>query len=96
MNKLRLKEDENNVILGVRVQPRSSKNEVCGVFKDEIKIKLTSPPIDGEANEGLREFLSDILGISKGQIEIISGHRSKSKLIKIRGVTKERVADLLS
>ncbi|MBI4378749.1 MAG: YggU family protein [Nitrospinae bacterium] len=90
-----MKEDENNVILGVRVQPRSSKNEVCGVFKDEIKIKLTSPPINGEANEGLREFLSDILDISKGQIEIISGHRSKSKLIKIKNFKKEGIYNLL-
>jgi len=92
---LRIKETENYVTFSVRVQPRSSKNEICGIYGDAIKIKLTSPPVEGEANEGLIKFLSDILKISKGQIEIISGHKSRTKSIKIIGVTKEKVADLL-
>ncbi|MBI3812919.1 MAG: YggU family protein [Nitrospinae bacterium] len=77
------------VIFSVRVQPRSSKNEVCGLYRDAIKIKLTSPPVEGEANEGLIKFLAKSLDISKGQIEIIGGHKSKNKLIKIIGVKKE-------
>ena len=93
---LRIKETENYVTFSVRVQPRSSKNEICGIYGDAIKIKLTSPPVEGEANEGLIKFLSDILKISKGQIEIISGHKSRTKSIKITGVTKEKVADLLT
>ena len=93
---LRIKETENYVTFSVRVQPRSSKNEICGIYGDAIKIKLTSPPVEGEANEGLIKFLSDILKISKGQIEIISGHKSRTKSIKIIGVTKEKVADLLT
>ena len=92
---LKIREVENYVTFSVRVQPRSSKNEICGIYGDAIKIKLTSPPVEGEANEGLIKFLSDILKISKGQIEIISGHKSRTKSIKIIGVTKEKVADLL-
>ena len=93
---LKIREVENYVTFSVRVQPRSSKNEICGIYGDAIKIKLTSPPVEGEANEGLIKFLSDILKISKGQIEIISGHKSRTKSIKITGVTKEKVADLLT
>jgi len=92
---LKIREVENYVTFSVRVQPRSSKNEICGIYGDAMKIKLTSPPVEGEANEGLIKFLSDILKISKGQIEIISGHKSRTKSIKIIGVTKEKVADLL-
>ena len=93
---LKIREVENYVTFSVRVQPRSSKNEICGIYGDAIKIKLTSPPVEGEANEGLIKFLSDILKISKGQIEIIGGHKSRTKSIKITGVTKEKVADLLT
>lgn len=90
-----IKEAENYVTFSVRVQPRSSKNEICGIYGDAIKIKLTSPPVDGEANEGLIEFLSGILKINKGQIEIIGGHKSKNKLIKIRSIKKERIEECL-
>ena len=92
---LRIKEAENYITFSVRVQPRSSRNEICGIYGDAIKIKLTSPPVDGEANEGFIKFLAGLLKISKRQIEIISGHKSRTKSIKITGVTKEKVADLL-
>ncbi|MBI5748876.1 MAG: YggU family protein [Nitrospinae bacterium] len=93
---LKIREVENYVTFSVRVQPRSSRNEICGIYGDAIKIKLTSPPVEGEANEGLIKFLAGILKISKGQIEIISGQKSKNKLIKIIGVTKGKVTDLLT
>ncbi|MBI3584957.1 MAG: YggU family protein [Nitrospinae bacterium] len=92
---LKIREAENYVTFSVRVQPRSSRNEICGIYGDAIKIKLTSPPVEGEANEGLIKFLAGILKISKGQIEIISGQKSKSKLIKIRGIKKERIEECL-
>lgn len=95
MRQFNIKEAENYVTFSVRVQPRSSKNEICGIYGDAIKIKLTSPPVDGEANEGLIEFLSGILKINKGQIEIIGGHKSKNKLIKIRSIKKERIEECL-
>jgi uncharacterized protein (TIGR00251 family) len=91
---LKVREDKEGVVFAVRVQPRSSKNEVCGLYGDAIKIKLTSPPVEGEANEGLINFLAKSLDINKGQIEIIGGHKSKNKTIKISGVTKEIVAGL--
>ncbi len=93
---LRIKETENYVTFPVRVQPRSSGNEICGIYGDAIKIKLASPPVEGEANESLINFLAKSLNVSKGQIEIISGQKSKNKLIKIIGVTKGKVTDLLT
>jgi len=92
---LNLKEDKNGVVFTVKVQPRSSKNEICGIYGGAVKIKLTSPPVEGEANESLINFLSKSLNISKGQIEIIGGHKSKNKLIKMRGVKRERIEECL-
>ncbi|HBA26063.1 MAG TPA: YggU family protein [Nitrospinae bacterium] len=92
---LNLKEDKNGVVFTVKVQPRSSKNEICGIYGDAVKIKLTSPPVEGEANESLINFLSKSLNICKGQIEIIGGHKSKNKLIKMRGVKRERIEECL-
>lgn len=91
-----IKEDKGDILINVKVQPRASKNEVCGIYGDRIKIKLTAPPVEGEANEKLREFLAEKLEINKGRIEIISGHRGRNKLIKVVDVKKERFENLLN
>ena len=78
-----LQEDKNGVILPVRIQPRASKDEIVGEYNGALKIKLTSPPVEGEANRRCVEYLSKKLKIAKSQMEIIKGEKSKDKLIKI-------------
>lgn len=76
---------QNSLILRVYVQPRSSKNQVCGIQGDELKIRLTSPPVDGAANKLCREFVADIFDVSKSAVEIISGETSRHKRLRISG-----------
>ncbi len=75
----------NCLILNVYVQPRASKNQICGIQGLELKIRITSPPVDGAANKLCREFLADIFGVSKSSVEIISGETSRHKRFKIIG-----------
>jgi len=79
----------------VRVGPRSSRNQIIGVEDGIFKIKLTAPPVDGKANKALREFLAKRLGLARGSVEIISGERSRQKLVRIHGLTLEEVDVLL-
>ena len=72
-----------DIILKVYLQPKSSKNEIVGPFRDGIKIKVTAPPIEGKANEALIQFLAKELGISISSIEIFKGHRSREKTLRI-------------
>ena len=72
-----------DTILKVYIQPRSSKNEVVGPFRDGIKIKVTAPPIGGKANEALIQFLAKELKISTSSIEILKGHHSREKTLRI-------------
>jgi len=68
----------------IKVIPRSSKNEVVGKMANGIlKIKLTSAPIDGEANESLIKILAKEFKVKKGQINILKGKTSKNKLVEI-------------
>ncbi len=92
---LNLVEDKDGVILPVRIQPRSSKNEIVGEYNGVLKIKLTSPPVEGEANRRCIEFLAKRLKIGKSQIEIIKGGRSRDKMIKIIGLRKADVIKIL-
>ena len=82
--------------LSVRIQPRASKNEVVSREGGGIKIRLTAPPVDGAANEALVRFLADVFSVSKSQVEIISGHTSRDKIVSIEGISKEEAERVLN
>jgi len=67
----------------VHVQPGASRNQVLGLHGDALKLKLTAPPVEGKANKACIEILSEALGVPKTSIEIISGHSSRQKNIRI-------------
>lgn len=79
------KKAADSVTLSVRIQPRASKNEILHRENGGLKIRLTAPPVDGAANEALIRFLSDIFSAPKSQIEIVSGHTSRDKIVRIHG-----------
>ena len=74
------------IILKVHLQPKSSKNEVVGPYRDGIKVKVTAPPTEGKANEALIRLLAKEFRVSPPCIEILKGHRSREKTLKISGV----------
>jgi len=67
----------NEVTLKIKVEPKSSRSGIVGQYGDAIKVKLTSPPVDGRANTELIEVLAKEYGIKKKDVEIISGFNSK-------------------
>ncbi len=76
-------ESEDCLIFDVRVVPRASTSEIVGEFDGALKIRISSPPIDGAANAELIKLLSKKFGVSKSNVEIISGETSKLKQVKI-------------
>jgi len=78
--------------IAVRVVPRASKNQISEILSDgTIKIRLTAPPVDGKANEGLLKFLAEILDISATKIEIVAGITSRDKLVSILDLDPDTV-----
>ena len=78
-------------LVKVYLQPRSSKNEIVGPYRDGLKVKVSAPPIEGKANEALIRFLAKELGVSPSSIEIIKGHHSREKTLKISGVALQKL-----
>ena len=68
------------------IQPRSSKNKICGLHDKSLKIRLTSPPVGGKANNMCVKLLAKILNISPSRIVIISGHTGRNKIIRVEGI----------
>lgn len=68
----------------IKLLPRSSINQIMETDETgEMKIKIKSPPVDGEANEKLIRFLSKEWDVPKSKIKIIKGEKSKHKVIEI-------------
>jgi hypothetical protein len=77
------------ITLLCQIQPRASRTEIVGPHGDppRLKIRITAPPVDGEANAELIAFLSKKLKIPKHRFEIAGGQSSKLKRILVRGAT---------
>lgn len=86
---------KGGVRLHLFIQPKSSKNEIVGPHNGELKIKITAPPTDGEANAGVVEFLSKILKIPKRDIVITKGHTNRHKVVEVLGIDVNQIRDLL-
>ncbi len=82
-----LLESKDELILTIKVEPRSSRSGIVGMYGDALKVKLTSAPVEGKANKELVALLAKELGIKKRDIEIVSGETSKNKVVKLIGIS---------
>ncbi|MBD3670270.1 MAG: YggU family protein [Gammaproteobacteria bacterium] len=73
-----------DLLLTLRVQPRASRDEICGLLGESIKVRITAPPVDGQANDHLIRFLARQFGVARSQVTLISGISGRDKRIMIR------------
>ena len=92
---LRVEESDGRVRLSVRVQPRAARSEIAGVHGEALKVRLTSPPVEGAANEALVKFLAETFAVGRRAVRILAGENSRSKLVEIEGVTARAVHDIV-
>ncbi len=83
---LPIKKCKTGIQFPATIQPRSSKNELSGLYNRALKIKLTSPPVDGAANRQLIKFLAKFLDISPSRISILAGQTGKQKTMQIEAL----------
>ena len=74
-----------DLLLHCRLQPKASKDEFAQVLGDQLKIRITAPPVDGKANKHLIKFLAKQFKVTQDKVCIISGENSRQKRIKIVG-----------
>jgi len=74
----------------VHVVPRARVTEVAGRHGDAIRVRLAAPPVDGAANDALRRFLAERLGVARGSITIVRGATGRRKMVTVEGMTTER------
>jgi len=86
-----IREAGGGVTFAVKVHPRAKKNAVTGELGDALKLSLTSPPVEGRANEACVEFLAKLLKVPRSSVTIASGQSSRQKVIRVAGLSAEEV-----
>jgi uncharacterized protein (TIGR00251 family) len=79
----------------VKVQPRARKNAITGQLGDALKLALTAPPVEGRANDACIAVLADFLKVPRSSVTIAAGQSSRSKIIRVRGLTASQVEERL-
>jgi len=87
---------DDGVMLRIHLQPRASRTEICGVHGDELKVRVTSPPVDDAANKLCIEFFANVFSVAKSRVTITAGARSRHKTLRISGPTREEAASILA
>ncbi len=95
-NKKKSPSEPTETDIKVKIVPRSSMNRIVGREGDLFKIKVTAPPIEGQANKALTELLSKKLKKPKSYIQITSGESSRLKTVRIKNCSLKEIETLLS
>jgi uncharacterized protein (TIGR00251 family) len=90
-----LVEDAGGVTFDVLVTPRASREKLGPVHGDRLKIAVTAPPVEGEANAAVIACLSRALKVPKTAVQIVRGDGSRRKTVRIAGVGRAALAPFL-
>ena len=82
---------ESTTTIKVRVQPKSSRNQIEGFLGDTLRLRVSAPPEDGTANQAVIALLAIGLDVAKSSIRIVRGHSSRDKLVSVDALGLEDI-----
>jgi len=82
-----VREIRGSVSFSVKVHPRARKNAITGEVGESLKLSLTTPPVDGRANQAVVDFFSELFEIPRSSVTIASGTTSRVKRIEVAGIS---------
>lgn len=77
----------DGVTIALHVQPRASRTEIVTEHGDQLKLRVSAPPVEGAANAEVTAWLAKRLRVPKRDIMLISGQRGRQKVVLVRGIT---------
>jgi len=84
---LQVRERPGGIVFAVRVQPKSSRDELTGIRDGILWMRVTAPPVAGKANAAVVTLLADRLNIPRASLALTGGARSHTKTIQVSGVS---------
>ena len=93
---IRYSEGNGTLVFSVRVVPRASLSSIVGEHDGALRVRVAAPPVDGAANEELMRTLAKAFDVPLRHVLIASGHSSRLKQVQVKGITSERLQELLA
>ena len=89
------RDEKGGAVLELLIQPRASRTRAVGEHDGRLKVQLAAPPVDGEANRALIEFLAGTLGVRKADVTLLRGETGRRKTVRVAGVSAAQAAAAL-
>ncbi len=90
-----VRDTQQGGVFEVRVQPRAKRTRILGIQDGRLKVALASPPIDGRANEELREFFAEVFSVRRNAVVVLTGEHSRYKLILISHLESAHISAVI-
>jgi uncharacterized protein (TIGR00251 family) len=81
--------------IAVRLQPRARANEIVGERSGVLVIRVTSPPVDGRANDALCRLIAKRARVGVRRVSVVRGAGAREKLVRVEGIAEEPLRKLL-
>ncbi len=78
-----VRRDGEDLWLDLLIQPKASRDQIQGLHGEELKVAITAPPVDGQANSHLIKYLAKQFKVAKGQIQIVRGELGRHKTVMV-------------
>jgi uncharacterized protein (TIGR00251 family) len=89
-----IRDDAAGMSFDILVTPRAARDKVGPMHDGRLKIAVTAPPVDGEANAAVIDLIARTLGVAKSAVSVIAGASSRRKTIRVIGVARDRITQL--
>jgi uncharacterized protein len=90
-----IRDTPQGATFAIKVHPRAKKDAITGEVGEALKVSLTSPPVDGRANDACIDFFAKLLKVSRSSVTIAAGESSRNKVIRISGLHAEEIRSRL-
>jgi uncharacterized protein len=89
-------ETPDGVTIPIRALPRARRTALDGVIDGALRVRLAAPPVEGAANKAILQYLAEVLGVPKRDLDLVSGEQGRHKLVRVRGLSSDEVRQRLA
>jgi len=90
-----IRDAEGGALLDVKAVPGARRTEIVGPLGERLKVRVSAPPEDGKANKAICSLIARAAGVKPNMVEVVSGHASPTKTLRVAGVTSTELGDRL-
>jgi uncharacterized protein (TIGR00251 family) len=90
-----IRDTPQGATFSIKVHPRAKRDGITGEVGEALKLSLTTPPVDGRANQSCIDFFAKLLKVSRSSVTIAAGESSRNKVIRVSGLKSEEIRSRL-